>query len=357
MNTQKSDHYRKKLSLVLLFTCFSMPLSMLPASFVMAAENDLGEGAVYEEPESHAEDEPSGDAKENFFTTDQSDLSDQGRRQRVETRVKARMSKLYGTEEEHDESHTLTETDINTLRRQVSKGDSAAMMQLGYAYQEGSSKAGKDIAKAVQLFKAAGKAGEASAYSALGSIYKENNADGGIISGLQDAVNGGSVQKDDKTAVAYYQDGVIVGDPESFIGLGVMYRDGRGGLPKDSEKANFYYDKGLTLSNEVNKNFVSNLEKSTRAQAELDEGLRQPVLPKKPISKTTSISRYNCGLVQLPVPSSDYKGAFDAYCGGLSQEAKQDTAIPTEVKVESLRCLLQITQENTLGEDFKLYCK
>jgi hypothetical protein len=60
----------------------------------------------------------------------------------------------------------------------------------------------------------------------------------------------GGLPKDDAKAVSWYRKAVDAGDGRGMANLGGMYEDGRGGLPKDDAQAVSWYRKAALLGDD-----------------------------------------------------------------------------------------------------------
>jgi len=85
-----------------------------------------------------------------------------------------------------------------------------------------------DYGDALPLFREAADAGDATGMSYMGMMYENGR---------------GGVPKDDAQALDWYRKAAHAGNSSGMYGLGLMYEDGRGGLPKDDAQALDWYRK------------------------------------------------------------------------------------------------------------------
>jgi TPR repeat protein len=108
---------------------------------------------------------------------------------------------------------------LNDLLKKAEAGDSEAQFELGNEYRKAYD-AGKDTARAVELYSKAAAGGHPGAQAVLGDMY----------------ARGEGVQKDIGKAKEFWESSVIKGEALAQFGLGYMYRTGTG-VTKDTAKA------------------------------------------------------------------------------------------------------------------------
>ncbi|MET4070984.1 TPR repeat protein [Bradyrhizobium sp. S3.2.6] len=156
---------------------------------------------------------------------------------------------------------------IAAWRKAADKGSSAAMVELGVAYGNGSGIA-KDEAQARKLFEKAAQAGNprgVSNLAALGSAgggapadpaqartllgkAAETNAEAQYQLGLMLASGNGG-EKDDVAARALFEKAAAQNHPGALERMGAFAQEGRGG-PKDKDAAKAYYERAAALGDE-----------------------------------------------------------------------------------------------------------
>lgn len=74
-------------------------------------------------------------------------------------------------------------------------------------------------------------------------------------------------------------------------------------------------------------------------------------------SVTLKLGTHTCGLKPIDSPSLSYSLTYEAYCGGLTEEQKRDSAIPANLKVKENQCDVSAWPPNTQGKDFEVNCR
>lgn len=166
---------------------------------------------------------------------------------------------------------------VGAYRKAADKGSTAAMIELGVLYANGSSVA-KDEAQARALFQRAADAGNALGLSHLAALgntgggaiepaqqralltnaAEANSADAQFQLGLMYA-NGVGGPKDDVVARSWFEKAAAQGNVDALDWLGSFSANGRGG-PRDIDAAKAYYEKAAALGNEDAKAQLKLLE-------------------------------------------------------------------------------------------------
>jgi TPR repeat protein len=338
-------------------------LAFAPAASVQAQPNYL-KGETVDKP--LGEELPVGDFAEDYqySTSSQGDFA---KRQRVETRVKAYMKKFLSGEE-HSDEHVESEEQFNALVRDAQGGNQYAIGAVGDAYRYGHG-VEKNEQQALEWYKRAIEYGATEYYSAIGDMYREYEPvqqEQGFFESVRGALTGGDspatdLPDDDAEALKWYEKGVAEGAWESYLRLGMLYRDGVGGAEKDMEAANRYYRQGMQLKKRYDQKMLLEVEQRARIQAEIEEGLRSPDdrdlkwNQQTQVKPKVSIGGHGCALLPMGSPSTQYSTFYEAYCSGLDDEEKQ--AAPAEVTVQGLSCEVSAWPANDAGKDFELRCK
>jgi uncharacterized protein len=113
---------------------------------------------------------------------------------------------------------------VDELQAATKKGNTEAMLTLGYAYLRGELGLEKDSAKAVDLFTQAAKKGHIDAQYNLGLMY----------------VRAEGVEKDMKKAAMWFERSALQGDAGAQYNIGLMYFNGEG-VTRDLVKACFFF--------------------------------------------------------------------------------------------------------------------
>jgi TPR repeat protein len=165
---------------------------------------------------------------------------------------------------------------IAAWRKAADKGSSAAMVELGVAYGNGSGVA-RDEAQARKLFEKAAQAGNPRGVSNLAALGNagggapadpaqartllgkaaETNAEAQYQLGLMLA-NGDGGEKDDVAARALFEKAAAQNHPGALEQMGAFAQEGRGG-PKDKEAAKAYYERAAALGDEDAKKALERL--------------------------------------------------------------------------------------------------
>lgn len=311
----------------------------------------------------------SGDTPQDFRYSGSINTSEErAKRQRVETRVKEYMSHMKGSDDihEHDDREELTSEQFNALVARAQSGDAKAIGEVGYAFENGIGTA-KNEQQALEWYKRAIEYGEGQYYSNIGKMYRDYSpasGNSGFLTGLRNAMTSAGTSNNlpdnDLAAREWFEKGVYAKDWESYTQLGIMYRDGDGGLPKDMEKAKWYYDEGLRLKKEQDSMALMEMEQRFRAKAEVEEGLRSPETPvlgwvKEASHPGVMIGDSYCTLRDMGTPSVQFTAFYEAYCSGLSESVKRDA--PTTVTVKGATCNVTTWPANDAGKDFELRCR
>ena len=311
----------------------------------------------------------SGDFSEDFQYDGTGNPNDpMTKRQRVEARVKQYREEMAGDGgiHSHDDREHLTAEQFNALVASAQAGDAEAIGHVGYAYENGLAPE-KNEQQALEWYKRAIEYGETKYYSHIGSMYRDYgapSANSGFLGSLRKAVTGGGatgndLPNDNKKAREWFEKGVYAKDWRSYAQLGEMYRDGAGGLPKDMEKAKWYYDEGMRLKKQQLTLTRMEKEQRFRAQAELEEGLRSadtPMVGWKKESKYPGVmvGDHYCTLLLMESPSGQYTAFYEAYCNGVGESAKRTT--PPTVTVKGATCNVTEWPANEAGKNFELRC-
>ncbi|WP_187437621.1 tetratricopeptide repeat protein [Bradyrhizobium rifense] len=165
---------------------------------------------------------------------------------------------------------------IAAWRKAADKGSSAAMVELGVAYGNGSGVA-RDEAQARKLFEKAAQAGNPRGVSNLAALGNagggapadpaqartllgkaaETNAEAQYQLGLMLA-NGDGGEKDDVAARALFEKAAAQNHPGALERMGAFAQEGRGG-PKDKDAAKAYYERASALGDEDAKKALERL--------------------------------------------------------------------------------------------------
>jgi TPR repeat protein len=166
---------------------------------------------------------------------------------------------------------------INTFRKATDKGSTAAMVELGVIFANGSGVA-SDPNQARKLFERAAEAGNprgvanlaaltgsggapadpVKARALLARAAEANSAEAQYQLGLMMA-DGAGGPKDDVGARAMFDKAAAQGHPGALERLGAFAQSGRGG-PQDSAAAKAYYEKAAALGNEEAKAALKRVE-------------------------------------------------------------------------------------------------
>ena len=166
---------------------------------------------------------------------------------------------------------------ISAYRKAADKGSTAAMVELGELFANGSGVA-KDQAQARKLFERAAAAGNphgatnlaalsgsggtpsdpAEARALLAKAAETNSAEAQFQLGLMNA-NGVGGPKDDVAARALFEKAAAQDHAGALDWLGSFAENGRGG-PEDSSAAKTYYEKAAALGNEDAKAALERLK-------------------------------------------------------------------------------------------------
>jgi len=165
---------------------------------------------------------------------------------------------------------------IAAWRKAADKGSSAAMVELGVAYGNGSGVA-RDEAQARKLFEKAAQAGNPRGVSNLAALgtagggppadpaqartllgkAAETNAEAQYQLGLMLA-DGSGGEKDDVAARALFEKAAAQNHPGALERMGAFAQEGRGG-PKDKDAAKAYYERAAALGDEDAKKALERL--------------------------------------------------------------------------------------------------
>lgn len=288
------------------------------------------------------------------------------KRQRVESRVEEYRRQLFkgGSPETHSDDHGLTPQGFQQLVVKAQTGDPVAIGGVAYAYQHGIG-TDEDEKMAVEWYKRAIEYGQIQHYTTIGKIYRDYGADdqkSGFFSGLKKVVTGddsGNVTDDDAIARTWIEKGVAAKDWEAYLELGMMYRDGAGGLEKDMKLAKWYYDEGLKMKKRHDAKVIREMVQKVRVQAEIEEGIRPAGAPaiggNVSSIPSTTIGEHYCTLREMNSPTGQYSAFFEAYCGGL--EETQKSAAPATAFVRGMSCDITAWPANEASKDFEVRCK
>lgn len=132
-------------------------------------------------------------------------------------------------------SSTGLSPEVAELSRKADAGNTAAMVQLGNAYEKGEG-APKDAQQATTWFTKAADAGDSSAMYRLGRLY----------------ATGAGVQKDYVEAFDWYKRAAAAGNSEAMYDLGHAYETGSG-VREDVQQAVIWYTKAYQHGNQSAK--------------------------------------------------------------------------------------------------------
>ena len=166
---------------------------------------------------------------------------------------------------QHDDSAPVNAENFDEVLQKAQSGDALSMYHIALAYEHGYG-VQQNADAALEWYEAAAERGHGPAYAALGQIYRDyenSNDSSGFFSGIFS-----NEIKDNRKARQWFERGVQAGDAISYMELGMMHRDGAGGLKKDMDKANFYYDTGLRMQNAEVKRAEAQHRKELEAIAE-----------------------------------------------------------------------------------------
>ncbi|RKZ88070.1 MAG: hypothetical protein DRR19_12930 [Candidatus Parabeggiatoa sp. nov. 1] len=125
----------------------------------------------------------------------------------------------------HQNTLSITPTEIELCHKAAEQGDIAAQFQLGTAYYTGQGVL-QDYQEAVKWYRKVAEKGVAAAQHNLGVAYSR----------------GEGVPQDDKKAAGWYQKAASQRDSHAQNNLGNLYRTGKG-VPQDDEQAFKWYQK------------------------------------------------------------------------------------------------------------------
>ncbi len=129
----------------------------------------------------------------------------------------------FGSSQSQEEVLHTTMT-VPELQEATKKGNTEAMLTLGYAYLRGELGLEKNSAKAVEIFTQAAKKGHIDAQYNLGLMY----------------VRAEGVEKDMKKAAMWFERSAMQGDAGAQYNIGLMYFNGEG-VTRDLVKACFFF--------------------------------------------------------------------------------------------------------------------
>jgi len=118
---------------------------------------------------------------------------------------------------------------------------------------------GGHYAGAATLYEAGAKQGDPVAARKLGNLYDLRPG----------------VQEDHEKAVYWYRKAIELGDVPSYWFVGVIYRDGKGNVPKDDGQAEYYFLQGAERGQHYSMYDLSNMYADRRTKEQNDvEGLK-----------------------------------------------------------------------------------
>lgn len=335
-------------------------VALLPAS-VMARDYLKGQTS-YKPFEDTVQEK--GDFAADYEYTEGSG-GDFAKRQRVESRVRQYMEDLKNAP--HDDSDHVTAENFAELVAKAQGGDAKAISGVGYAYQHGEG-VEKNEKLALEWYKRAIEYGETQNYARIGEMYRDYSAAGnkpGFMQKMRNAVSGGGgspndLADDNAEAVKWFEKGAAMREWNAYMKLGEMYRDGTG-VTKNMDKANWYYNEGLRMRKAETAAIEREIEQAARAQAEIEEGLREPGTPvtggNAQAGKGTVLGDYYCSLLQMDSPTVQYKTFYEAYCEKLGEGSAANATAPQTVVVDGMTCDVTTWPANTTGKDFELRCR
>ncbi|MCH2546858.1 MAG: sel1 repeat family protein [Alphaproteobacteria bacterium] len=290
------------------------------------------------------------------------------KRQRVESRVKAYKEQLHTDDAEHlHEENMVSPEQFKDLVARAQKGDAIAIGAVAYSYQNGLGGNDKNEKKAIEWYKSAIEHGKTEHFSTIGKMYLENRNEDvkpGFFDQLRNKIAGEdetTVEDDDEKARKWFEQGVYAKDFDSYMQLGMMYRDGAGGLPKDMEKAKWYYDEGLRYKKVYDERMMAQAINAARKQAEAEESIVQSKAPPRPADPNVKefpgvvLGESYCTLREMGSPTTHYKQFYEAYCGGIEEDRTE--TVPAKARVKGMDCEITKWPENKAGKDFELRCK
>lgn len=255
------------------------------------------------------------------------------------------------TADEH--GHKLTAESFAKLEEKAKAGDLPSILEVAEAYRDGNGTTKNDN-QAVEWYKQSISKGHFESYSVIGDIYRDYgaNASGGTTIGerLSKLTGSGDVeaQKDNAVAREWYQKGTVAGDPASYMQLGLMYRDGVGGVEKDPEMAAKLYNTGLAMRKELNEKRIAEQRRKFYLESARAEGLEEESAASdkvepgqtdntdaKAVGKTT-ISGADCVVTTSNAKQTGYAALFDAKCPSLV-EGKEGV----DVEISGFVCKVQ----------------
>ena len=148
---------------------------------------------------------------------------------------------------------------IDKLIENAKKGDSAAIFQLGYCYENGID-VKKDLTKAKELYKRAAKLGSQDAKITLGLMTLDDSVKSGKITHIQNSVKVKmkndfdlSMSKEDLKELLQKAKS---GDKDAIFAIGALYESGFGLIKQDREKAMVFYKKAASLGSQKAKKII-----------------------------------------------------------------------------------------------------
>lgn len=212
-----------------------------------------------------------GDSFEDY-EQDAKGSGESAARARVVLSVKQKMDEALSADG-FDGADKVTPDKFREELAKAQAGDGVAIARVAGYYLNGEGVEKNEI-QAVEWYKRAIDYKQTYVYGILGDIYRENPQAGGALDRLKSHFSSSNVvQKDDAVARSWYEKGVAAGDWLSYMQLGLMYRDGAGGLDKDPKKAGKYYQKSLLLKKKFDEDSMRKFRARALHEAEVREGL------------------------------------------------------------------------------------
>lgn len=171
----------------------------------------------------------------------------------------------------HGEGAPMDAEAFNALLQEAQAGNGAAIGLVAQAYHYGYG-VNRDETTAIEWYRRAIDYGQVEHYSTIGDMYREQPTQQGGFLGRIFGSGSSGVEKSDAVAREWYEKGVKAGDWRSHLQLGIMYRDGLGGM-KSKAKAEGLYNHGLALKKKANENIMKQVKAQMRKEVEQEAGL------------------------------------------------------------------------------------
>lgn len=170
----------------------------------------------------------------------------------------------------HNDINEFTAEDFQSLVAKAQTGDADAIGLVGNAYHNGLG-VERNAKQAAEWYKSAIEYGKTEYYGPMGELYRDFSAaeeKPGFLEGLKQAFTDDDkkLEPSDTIARQWFEKGVAAGDWQSYLKLGEMYRDGKGGLEQDPKRAKWFYNEGLRLKQRHDAELMRQVEQKIRAQ-------------------------------------------------------------------------------------------